>query len=181
MNRIFSLIIVILLLPVFFITSVLICLEDGLPIFFIQKRVGKDNKLFHIFKFRTMSKDTPDIPTHMLKKVNVSYTQLGPILRKLSIDEIPQLFNIILGDMKFIGPRPALYNQEDLIQLRKEKDIHSLYPGITGWAQVNGRDNISISKKVELDLYYKNNKSAYLDVKILLLTFLKVLRSEDVS
>tara|TARA_B100001175_G_C19511332_1_gene644099 strand:- start:3696 stop:4193 length:498 start_codon:yes stop_codon:yes gene_type:complete len=161
--------------------SLLIFIEDGLPIFFKQKRIGINKYSFTIFKFRTMKKNTGDIPTHLLQNRNSFITNIGYFLRKLSLDELPQLFNIILGDMTLIGPRPALYNQKDLIDLREEKGIHSLKPGLTGWAQVNGRDEISIRKKVDFDYYYLKNKNLFLDIRIFFLTIYKVLFRKDVS
>ena len=159
----------------------LIFFDDGFPIFFRQKRVGKNNKLFFIYKFRTMKLDTPDIATHLLKDGVSKYTFFGPFLRKYSLDELPQLFNLIKGDMAFIGPRPALYNQKDLIQLRTKVGVDKLLPGVTGWAQINGRDELSIEEKVEMDFFYLNNKSMLLDMKILFLTFIKVFKAEGVE
>ena len=128
-----------------------------------------------------MKNNTPDIPTHLLKNSDLMYTSIGPFLRKYSIDELPQLINILKGEMVFIGPRPALYNQDDLIRLRTEAKVHTLSPGVTGWAQVNGRDELSIEKKVELDKYYKNNISILLNMKIIILTFFKVLKSDGIT
>ncbi len=127
-----------------------------------------------------MKKSTPDKATHLLKNSKDFYNKCGPFLRKYSLDELPQLFNIVIGDLNFIGPRPALYNQDDLKALRTEKKIHLIKPGITGWAQINGRDNISIEEKVDLDYYYMKNQSLLLDFKILLSTVYKILKSEDV-
>ena len=137
---------------------------------FQQKRVGLNNKQFWIYKFRTMLNNTPDIATHLMDENTGFVTRSGRILRKYSLDELPQLFNIILGDIAFIGPRPALYNQYDLIKIRTESGIQLIMPGITGWAQVNGRDELNLYQKVEMDLFYRNNMSVYLDVKILFLT-----------
>ena len=134
-----------------------------------------------ITRFRTMLKNTPDIPTHLVINKKNLFTKTGSFLRKYSIDELPQLINIIKGDLVFIGPRPALYNQEDLIKLRTKKNIHQLAPGLTGWAQVNGRDELSIADKVKMDYFYLKNKSVSLDIKILFLTAKKVLKAEDVS
>ena len=181
MQLIVGTILIILLSPIFLIASVIIYFDNGLPIFFKQKRIGKDNVEFHIYKFRTMKNEAPNVATHLLEDQNTYYTRVGPFLRKYSIDEIPQLLNVIKGDIAFIGPRPALYNQKDLITMRTNKGIHKLTPGITGWAQVNGRDELSIEKKVIYDDYYKDNKSTLLNVKILWLTFLKVLSAKDVS
>ncbi len=179
--RIFIILITVLLFPLMIFISLLIFIEDGLPIFFKQKRIGINKYSFTIFKFRTMKKNTGDIPTHLLQNRNSFITNIGYFLRKLSLDELPQLFNIILGDMTLIGPRPALYNQKDLIDLREEKGIHSLKPGLTGWAQVNGRDEISIRKKVDFDYYYLKNKNLFLDIRIFFLTIYKVLFRKDVS
>tara|TARA_Y100000768_G_scaffold378748_1_gene353546 strand:- start:730 stop:1227 length:498 start_codon:yes stop_codon:yes gene_type:complete len=164
-----------------FFISLLILIEDGFPILFTQKRIGINKCKFTIFKFRTMKKNTGDIPTHLLQNRNSFITNIGYYLRKMSLDELPQLFNIIKGDMTLIGPRPALYNQEDLIDLREEKGIHSLKPGLTGWAQVNGRDEISIRKKVDFDYYYLKNKNLFLDLRIFFLTVYKVLFRQDIS
>ena len=161
--------------------SIFIILEDGFPIFFHQKRIGKDNLIFFIFKFRTMIVNTPNLATDKLNNPQKYYTNIGKILRKYSLDEIPQLFNILKNDMCFIGPRPALYNQEDLIYMRKKLGLDSLKPGITGWAQINGRDKISTAKKVKLDFYYLKNKSMLLDFKILFFTIFKVFKSEDIK
>ena len=128
-----------------------------------------------------MQIDTPDIPTHLLKNNDSVYTAIGPFLRKYSLDEIPQLINLINGDMTFIGPRPALYNQDDLIQLRTKARIHRLIPGVTGWAQVNGRDELSIKKKIEMETFYLENQSILLDAKILILTLFKVFKADGVK
>ena len=180
-NRVIAVLLLIVLSPIFIITILLILIGDGFPVFYRQKRVGKDNIHFSIFKFRTMKIDLPDIPTHQVKNPQLLYTKTGPMLRKLSLDELPQLFNIIKGDMVFIGPRPALYNQDDLIKLRTNADIHQLAPGITGWAQVNGRDDLSIPQKVNYDIYYLNNRSLFLNLKIIVLTAYKVLGMKGVS
>ena len=128
-----------------------------------------------------MKKDAPDIATHLVKKGTSLYTSIGPFLRKFSFDELPQLINILKGDMVFIGPRPALYNQDDLIELRTQIGVHRLVPGVTGWAQVNGRDELSIPDKVKMDIYYLENQSLWLDIKIIFMTVLKVLKTESVS
>ena len=128
-----------------------------------------------------MKKDTPDIPTHLVKDEKSLYTAIGPFLRKFSLDELPQLINIMKGDMTFIGPRPALYNQDDLINLRTKAGVHTLLPGVTGWAQVNGRDELSIPDKVKMDIYYLENQSLLLDIKIIFMTVLKVFKTEGVS
>ena len=179
-NRIFSLLILIMLLPLFLLIGLIIIVDDGFPILFKQKRVGQKNSHFLIYKFRTMKKGTPDIPTHLLNNQNL-YTISGPFLRKFSFDELPQLVNIIKGEIKFIGPRPALYNQDDLIKLRSEKGIHNIKPGITGWSQVNGRDNLSIIEKVKLDEYYYNNKSVFLDLKIIIKTITHIFSPKGIK
>jgi len=180
-NRIFAVLMLIVLAPIFIIIAVIIIVDDRFPVFYRQKRVGIDNNHFSIFKFRTMKNDLPDIPTHQVEKPEMLYIKTGSLLRKLSFDELPQLLNIIRGDMVFIGPRPALYNQADLIKLRTEANIHKLAPGITGWAQVNGRDDLSIPQKVDYDKYYLNNRSLFLNLKIIVLTAYKVLGMKGVS
>jgi O-antigen biosynthesis protein WbqP len=181
MSKLFSLILLICLSPVFALVALTIIIYDGFPIFFKQKRVGLNNIHFWIYKYRTMKKDTPDIATHLVNDSDSLYTAIGPFLRKYSIDELPQLINIVKGDMTFIGPRPALYNQYDLIELRTKAGVETLLPGITGWAQVNGRDELSISDKVKMDVYYLKNKSLWLDIKILFMTVVKVFKTEGVS
>ena len=179
-SKVISFIIIILLSPIFLIIAIVITIDDGFPILFKQKRIGRNNIHFLIYKFRTMKKEMPDIATHLLRKDKSLYTNVGPFLRKFSLDELPQLLNIFNGDMVFIGPRPSLHNQDDLISLRKDKEIHLLRPGITGWAQVNGRDTLTIAEKVEMDFYYKNHKSFFLDIKIIWMSVIKVFRSEDI-
>ena len=181
MSKIFSLIILICLSPILLIVAITIIIDNGFPILFRQKRVGQNNVHFWIYKFRTMKKDAPDIATHLVKDGTSLYTSIGPFLRKFSFDELPQLFNILKGDMIFIGPRPALYNQDDLIALRTQAGVHSLMPGVTGWAQVNGRDELSIPDKVKMDEYYLKNQSLLLDIKILFMTIFKVFKTEGVS
>ena len=181
MNRLFSIVLLLCFLPIIALISLVIILDDGLPIIFRQKRVGQKNKCFLIYKFRTMKKTTPDIPTHLMNQPEMFFTRTGSFLRKYSFDELPQLLNILKGDLYFIGPRPALHNQNNLVQMRVEKGIHNLMPGITGWAQVNGRDNLSIKEKVELDHYYLINKSILLDLRILYSTINKVIKAEDVK
>jgi O-antigen biosynthesis protein WbqP len=181
MTKIISIFLFICLSPIFAIVALAIIIADGFPIFFRQKRIGLNNSEFWIYKFRTMKKDTPDIATHLVKEARDYNTVIGPILRKLSIDELPQLINILKGEMVFVGPRPALYNQGDLIKLRIEKDIHRLKPGVTGWAQVNGRDELSIPDKIKLDEYYLHNKSFGLNIKILIMTGVQMLIPKGVS
>ena len=144
-------------------------------------RVGKNNKIFKMPKFRSMLTDTPAVATHLLDNPNSYLSPIGGFLRSTSLDELPQLFSVLKGDMSFVGPRPALYNQDDLIALRTDKNVDKLLPGITGWAQVNGRDELSIPDKVALDLEYLNRQSFWFDIKILWMTFLKVMNRDGVS
>ena len=181
MTKIISILLFISLSPIFALVALAIIIDDGFPVFFSQRRIGINNDEFWIYKFRTMKKDTPDIATHLVKEARDYNTVIGPILRKLSIDELPQLINIVKGEMVFVGPRPALYNQDNLIKLRTEKNIHNLKPGVTGWAQVNGRDELSIPEKVKLDEYYLQNKSIILDIKILFMTGFQVIFPKGVS
>lgn len=180
-SRFLGLLFLVLLSPLFASISILIYLSDGYPIFFKQKRVGLNNNHFFLYKFRTMKMGTPDVATHLLNNPQIYYIRLGLFLRKFSLDELPQLFNIIKGDMIFIGPRPALFNQIDLIDLRTEHGIHKLKPGITGWAQINGRDSISIEKKVSLERDYLSRKSLSFDLRIIIYTVVKVLSVSDVN
>jgi O-antigen biosynthesis protein WbqP len=184
-KRIFDLIITMLLFSVLFlpliIVAVFVKLTSPGSVLYWSDRIGKNNKIFKMCKFRTMSINTPEVATHLFKNVNRYLTPVGSFLRKLSLDELPQLINIIYGDMTFVGPRPALFNQHDLIELRTRKNVHTLVPGITGWAQINGRDELPIPIKVEFDEYYLNHQSLSLDIKILLLTILKVIKREGIS
>ncbi len=150
------------------------------PFLYWSDRVGKDNSIFHMPKFRTMRIDTPAVATHLLSDPDQFLTPIGPFLRRSSLDELPQLWSVLKGDMSFVGPRPALFNQDDLIALRTERGVHRLIPGITGWAQINGRDDIPIPKKVEFDEYYLHHCSFWFDLKILVLTFFKVTRADNV-
>ena len=172
--------IVILLIPIAIISLIILVTDPG-PVFFKQKRFGKDKKYFKILKFRTMKVDTPDVPTHKLKNPEQYVTGIGKILRKLSLDELPQIFNIFIGQMSFIGPRPALWNQEDLIKLRDKYHANDVRPGLSGWAQINGRDNISEKKKAELDGEYMKKLSFIFDCKCFFGTFMKVFKSEGVK
>ena len=166
--------------PLIIIICMIIYIDDGNPIFFKQKRIGKNNKIFTLYKFRTMLINTPDIATHLIDPGSIKFTRIGPFLRKYSLDELPQLFNIIKNEMALIGPRPALYNQKDLIKKRTEKGIEILPPGITGWAQINGRDELEIDEKVKMDYYYLKNQSLSLDIRILFLTFSKSIKADGV-
>ncbi len=181
LSKILSALLLICVFPILLIVAIVIIVDDGFPVLFRQKRVGEENTHFWIYKFRTMKKTVGDIPTHLVKDDLSIYTFSGPILRKCSLDELPQLFNILKGDMLFIGPRPALHNQDDLIALRNQIGVHILKPGVTGWAQVNGRDELNIPDKVKLDQFYLKNKSLWLDTKILIMTIFKVFRMEGVS
>jgi len=151
-----------------------VLVTDGRPILYWSQRVGRHNRLFWMPKFRTMRRDTPAVATHLLANPKATLTPIGGLLRSSSLDEIPQLISVLMGAMTIVGPRPALFNQDDLINLRTDYGIDRLLPGVTGWAQVNGRDDLSIDKKVELDVYYFNNRSFSLDIKILLLTIKNV-------
>lgn len=184
----FALILIIVLSPILLIIALIIKLDSKGPVLFQQKRIGKDRTEFYVYKFRSMRTDTPsDMPTHLFSNAESFITAPGRFLRKSSLDELPQLFNIIKGEMSFIGPRPALWNQYDLIQAREGQAVktgvnaNSVLPGITGWAQVNGRDELPINIKADLDGYYAKNLSFLLDVKILFLTFFSVLTSKGVS
>ena len=180
-NRLFALIILGILFPIFLIVAFSILLEDGSPIFFKQKRVGVNYSFFNIYKFRSMKKNTPNVATHLLENPESYLLPIGGVLRKLSLDELPNLINIIKGEMVFAGPRPALYNQDDLMALRVAEGVDKLKPGITGWAQVNGRDEISIEQKVAFDREYLARKSFWFDLKIILLTVSSVLSSRGVN
>ena len=166
--------------PILFIISFLLIFYHNKNILYISDRIGRSNITFKMYKFRTMNVNSPELATHLLT-TNKHVTSIGFFLRKYSLDELPQLINILKGEMTFIGPRPALYNQNDLIELRTQNKIETLKPGITGWAQVNGRDNLSIIKKVELDTYYYHNKSILLNLKILFLTIYRVFKAKDIK
>ena len=163
------------------VISLLVKLTSTGPIIYWSDRVGKNNKIFKMPKFRTMHAGTPQVATHRLSHPDKYLTCIGKFLRKSSLDEIPQLVSILKGNMSFVGPRPALFNQDDLIDLRTKKGVHTLAPGITGWAQINGRDELSIPVKVEYDEYYLKNRCFLLDLKILWITIFKVFKCEDVS
>lgn len=180
-NRIIALVILFLLSPIFVLVGLLIFLQDGLPVFFKQKRVGVNYSFFYIYKFRTMKKDTPNVATHLLTNPAQYLLKIGAFLRKLSLDELPNLLNIIRGEMVFVGPRPALYNQDDLMALRVAAGVDKLIPGITGWAQVNGRDELSLEQKVALEKEYLAKKSLSVDFQILIKTFTNVLFSKGVT
>jgi O-antigen biosynthesis protein WbqP len=162
------------------IIALIVKLNSRGPVLYWSDRVGINNEIFRMPKFRTMRTDTPAVATHLLKNPSAYLTTFGYYLRRLSLDELPQLWSILKGDMSFVGPRPALYNQDDLIELRTLKGVHQIIPGITGWAQVNGRDDLPIPQKVEYDEYYLHNSSFVFDVKILYMTVVKVIKAEGV-
>ena len=171
----------ILLLPVFIIITLAIRITSPGPTLYWSERIGRHNRLFKMPKFRSMRINTPAVATHLLDNPNQWLTPIGSFLRKTSLDELPQLWSIFKGDMSFVGPRPALFNQDDLIKLRTEKGVHEVLPGLTGWAQVNGRDEIPISQKVQLDAEYLHRQSFFFDLKILWMTALKVFNRDGVS
>lgn len=175
------LILFILVLPIFLIILVTLYFYNKGKIFYVSKRIGYKSNIFFMYKFRTMKIESPEVATHLLVSQDQYVTKFGYFLRRFSLDEIPQLLNILKGDMTFIGPRPALFNQYDLINLRKNKFIDLIKPGITGWAQINGRDNLTIEEKVEMDAYYYNNKSIRLNLKIFFLTVYRVFKAKDIK
>ena len=179
--RIFALLLFFILSPFFITVAFVILLEDGFPIFFTQKRVGINYSFFKIYKFRSMKKNTPNVATHLLTNPDQYLLKIGKFIRKTSLDELPNLINIIKGEMVFVGPRPALYNQDDLMDFRVATGVSKLKPGITGWAQINGRDEISIEKKVLLEQEYLYKKSFLFDLEIIIKTFINVLFSKGVS
>lgn len=185
MKRLFDFLISAILIILLAIPMVLVAIAVRLtskgPILYWSNRIGKCNVTFKMPKFRTMRVDTPAMATHLMTDPEQFLSPIGKLLRKYSIDEFPQLFSILKGDMSFVGPRPALFNQDDLIALRSEKEVDQLLPGLTGWAQVNGRDDLSIPEKVRLDVEYMHKKSFWFDLKVLWMTFLKVMNSQDIS
>ncbi len=185
MKRLFDLIVVLVAGIIFAIPMMIVAIAVWLsskgPILYWSKRVGKENAFFNMPKFRTMQIETPVLPTHLLGNPDAYLTSIGSFLRKSSLDELPQLWCILRGDMSVVGPRPALSNQQDLIDARTSKGIHVLKPGLTGWAQVNGRDEIPLEKKVQLDYEYLGKKSLIFDVYVVLLTFYKVVKREGIQ
>ena len=171
---------ILLIIPMILI-AVFVRLTTKGSVFYWSDRVGKNNEIFKMPKFRSMRVDTPAVATHLLNNPGAYLSPIGKFLRRSSLDELPQIFSILKGDMSFVGPRPALHNQDDLITLRTEKGVDKLLPGITGWAQVNGRDELSIADKVALDVEYLNRQSFWFDIKILWMTFLKVVSRDGVS
>lgn len=170
----------ILLVPIC-VVAVVVKLTSAGPIVYWSDRVGRHNRIFRMPKFRTMRVDTPAVATHLLSDPKQFLTPVGSFLRKSSLDELPQLWSIFKGDMSFVGPRPALFNQDDLVALRTQYGVDKVLPGLTGWAQINGRDELPIPDKVKLDVDYVNRQSFWLDVKIIFLTFLKVVRRDGVT
>ena len=170
----------ILALPILFV-ALLVRLTSKGPILYWSDRVGRDNVLFRMPKFRTMKMETPALATHLLNNPEQYLTPVGALLRQTSLDELPQLWSILIGDMSFVGPRPALFNQHDLVELRTASGVHHLVPGLTGWAQVQGRDELPIPQKVALDVEYLERQSLAFDFRIMMLTFVKVLAREGVS
>lgn len=184
MKRLFDFTTALVLLLIFSVPMLFIALLVKLtskgPVFYWSDRVGRNNTIFKMPKFRTMRTGTPAVATHLMTNPDQYLTPIGKFLRRSSLDEFPQLISILRGDMSFVGPRPALFNQDDLVTLRTQKGVHALTPGLTGWAQINGRDDLPIPVKVEFDEYYLRHSTFLLDMKILLMTFLKVLQSEGV-
>ena len=185
MKRLFDLVssalgIIVLALPLLMVALAVKLTSPG-PVFYWSDRVGRHNRIFRMPKFRSMRTDTPAVATHLLQDPDAWLTPIGAFLRKTSLDELPQLWSILAGDMSIVGPRPALYNQDDLIALRTERSVHELAPGLTGWAQVNGRDELPIPQKVELDVEYLRRRSLLFDLRIIWLTVVKVLRRDGVS
>jgi O-antigen biosynthesis protein WbqP len=185
MKRVFDLAVAfmaaaILAFPIFVIALAVRLTSPG-PALYWSDRVGRNNRIFKMPKFRSMRIDTPAVATHLLENPDQWLTPIGSFLRKSSLDELPQLWSILKGDMSFVGPRPALFNQDDLIALRTQHDVHELVPGLTGWAQVNGRDELPIPQKVQFDVEYLHRRSVVFDLKILWLTVLKVLVRDGVS
>ena len=180
-NRFLALILLIIFSPIFLYVSIAILIEDGFPVLFTQKRVGINYTFFKIYKFRSMKKDTPNVATHLLTNPDQYLLKIGKFIRKTSLDELPNLINILKGEMVFVGPRPALFNQDDLMTFRVATGVSKLKPGITGWAQINGRDEISIAQKVQLEQEYLYRKSFLFDLEIIIKTFTNVLFSKGVS
>ena len=180
-NKIFAFILLIFLSPFFILICILIFIEDGKPVFFTQKRIGINYTFFNIYKFRSMKKNTPNVATHLLENPDRYLLKIGKFIRKTSLDELPNLINIIKGEMVFVGPRPALFNQDDLMDFRVATGVSKLKPGITGWAQVNGRDDLPILVKVKYDKEYLEQANIFMDFKILVLTVFKVLKKDGVK
>lgn len=185
MKRLFDLVLAIFLLVLFALPLLLVAIAVRVtspgPALYWSDRIGRDNKIFKMPKFRSMRTDTPAVATHLLDNPQSFLTPIGSFLRRSSLDELPQIWSVFVGDMSFVGPRPALYNQDDLITLRTQRQVHTLVPGLTGWAQVNGRDELPIPVKVSLDVEYMQKQSFFFDIYILYLTFIKVLGRDGIS
>jgi len=181
LNLTLALILLILLIIPMMFVYILIKLTSRGPALYWSQRIGRNNETFKMPKFRSMRIDTPEVATHLLQDHKIFLTPIGSFLRRTSLDELPQIISVINGDMSFVGPRPALFNQYDLIELRSKSGVHELMPGITGLAQIKGRDELSISEKVDLDIEYLNRRSIWLDFEIIFLTFFKVLNNQGVS
>ena len=176
-----ALVLLIILLPLFILIGLWIKFDSKGPVFFKQQRIGQHLSRFDVYKFRSMRQDTPNnVPTHQMVQANTYITRSGRFLRKTSLDELPQLINILKGEMSFIGPRPALYNQDDLVELRKAYKVESLKPGITGWAQIHGRDELELNVKAKLDGYYVGRASLWMDISIIVKTVFAVLGKKGV-
>jgi len=185
LKRVFDVVVSLLALlaasPFFVLAAVLIKFSSPGPVFHVSDRVGRDNAIFKMFKFRTMRVGAPQVATHLMTEPGRYVTWMGRFLRKTSLDELPQLLNVLKGDMSLVGPRPALFNQDDLVALRTAAGVHALVPGVTGWAQTHGRDEIPIPEKVKLDEYYLNHQSVGLDLRILWLTLTQAFTGKNVS
>lgn len=185
MRRIFDITILLLFSPIIIfiiiIIAILIKITSKGSVLYFSDRVGRYNKIFSMPKFRSMKINTPQVATHLLVNSDSFLTPIGGFLRKYSLDELPQLWCIFTGNMTIIGPRPALFNQDDLITLRDEYNISKMTPGLTGWAQINGRDELSIKEKVDFEIYYLQHKSIWLDIKIMWLTIVKVISSKNIT
>lgn len=180
-SRLIALILIVLFSPIFLLITAVILIEDKSPVFYRQKRVGINYTFFQIYKFRSMKKNTPNVATHLLINPEQYLLKIGKLIRKTSLDELPNLINIVKGEMAFVGPRPALYNQDDLMTLRVVAEVHKLKPGITGWAQINGRDEMSIEEKVAFECIYLERKSFWFDLKIIFRTLNSVVMSRGVK
>ncbi|MDX8387940.1 MAG: sugar transferase [Ghiorsea sp.] len=180
-DALLALVVSLILLALVLLVALSVRVTSRGSVLYWSDRVGKNNEIFRMPKFRSMKIDTPAVATHLLKDPKSALTPIGDFLRKSSLDELPQLWCILKGDMSFVGPRPALFNQDDLIELRTTKSVHLMVPGLTGWAQVNGRDELPIPQKVDLDVEYLHKKSFFFDIYILWLTFIKVVRRDGVS
>ncbi len=180
-DLIFSLTAILFLFPVICVVAILIKLSSKGSVLYWSDRVGRDNVIFSMPKFRSMKVDTPAVATHLLENPKSVLTPIGDFLRKSSLDELPQLWSILKGDMSFVGPRPALFNQDDLVELRTLYGVETLLPGLTGWAQVNGRDELAIPDKVKLDIEYLQKQTMMFDLKVLWMTFMRVISRHGVS